>query len=178
MWLDKSENGYCHIGIDDFLAKVISNVDNIDFIEALEPEKPAVILSVNGVDLRMVFPNSLRTTGRNAYLRSVPQKLVSAPYTAGWLYQGKVHPEGHSRNENAVCTGLVHGFAVISWMQNEVHRLSSFIHERITRMQQPGECLVMDGGTFCPGLLQNLNRQETLKLFNDFFSSHISPRSF
>jgi glycine cleavage system H lipoate-binding protein len=176
MWLDRGSSGCCHIGVDAFLAKVIGCVDNIDFVEGRDAETPTIILRVNGVDLHMVFPNRLQIAARNNYLRSFPQKLISDPYTTGWLYQGHEPRQLLAPEPNTVCLGLMDGKKVVEWMHEEVHRLSAYVHERVGRLQFAGESLVADGGTFCAGLMQNLDRQEILKLFNDFFSPNACRR--
>jgi hypothetical protein len=55
-------------------------------------------------------------------------------------------------------------------MDREVAGLSTWVHELHARRHHAGENLTADGGVFCPGLAQNLSREELLVLFSRFFA--------
>jgi glycine cleavage system H lipoate-binding protein len=174
MWLDVSDEGYCHVGVDAFLARVLGNVEEVSFVEGRGIKRPAVVLTANNVDLHMVFPNRMMLNGRNTYLRVRPEKVTADPYRLGWLFEGF---EPSSRSTDAdLCAGLTQGETARTWMREEVQRLSEFVHERIFQTQPPLRNFIMDGGRFDGGLVQHLNREETLHLFNDFFSPYATWR--
>ena len=66
MWLDVAEDGHCHVGIDGFLAHVIGEVEKIGFVTSRTLDRPIAVLTVNGADLQMAFPNPLRTRRRTS----------------------------------------------------------------------------------------------------------------
>ena len=75
MWLDVTEDGVCHAGIDAFLSRALGKVDRISYVWQKGERRPAAVLTVNGMDLEVVFPNPLMLTGCNLYLRADPARL-------------------------------------------------------------------------------------------------------
>ena len=133
--------------------------------------RPAAVLTVNGVDVQTAFPVPMLVTGINTYLRATPGKLTAEPYGAGWLFEGKsqTNPEAGKGTPD----GLLRSEEARKWMEGEVHRLSAFVHEQYSRQ----EGTMMDGGTFTTGLALQLNRDELLHLFNEFFSPYTGWRT-
>jgi glycine cleavage system H lipoate-binding protein len=167
MWLDLGTDGSCHIGIDGLLARVLSSVERITYITPRGVHRPSAVLTVRGVDFHMVFPNAMLITGTNVYLRANPASLTSDPYRTGWLFEGKVAPEG-PRPE----AGLVPGTeAAAQWMESETTRLNEFVHGLASRNQ---EALMADGGAISHDLLEHLDREQTLELFHSFFSPFLT----
>ena len=151
---------------------MLGRVERISFLTPRGVHRPAAVFTVNGVDVQIVFPNRMLVTGTNSYLRANPDKLISEPYSAGWLFEGR-DPKDQS-NEQGVNTseGLINKSRARTWMADEVHRVSAFVHEQYSRQQG----VMMDGGTFCSGVALQLNRDEILNLFNEFFSPYASWR--
>lgn len=169
LWLDRGMDGSCHIGIDAFFAKVLGHLDGLSFITWKGVARPTAVLTVRGIDLQLAFPNPMAITGVNAHLRSHPEKIISEPYGAGWLFEG-MEAKGWSFQENqGIDAGLIRGAEARAWMARESSRLSSFIHEEVTHVQGGGFALMADGGTPSDDLLQYLTREEALQLFNKFF---------
>jgi glycine cleavage system H lipoate-binding protein len=173
MWLDVGEDGSCHIGVDGFFARVIGQVDRISSIVAKGVARPSAIVSVNGIDLQMIFPNPVRITRSNACLRANPERLVTHPYSLGWLFEGELDRAGSEEEPGA---GLMRGKTAVEWMRLEMERMARFIHDRCTITGALGENLMMDGGTLRMGLAAHLNREEIFVLFNEFFAFYTSWR--
>jgi glycine cleavage system H lipoate-binding protein len=171
MWLDQSDNGMCHIGVDAFLTQIFQRIDAIDFLPSDNSALQTIVLTMHGVDLHLVFPVHVNVTRINSYLRADLQKLVSHPYSAGWLYEGTLL-EANSSKSPALASYLVRGKEAIQWMKNEVCHLSEFIHDRIIPNQVSSQPVMMDGGVVHPDFINHLNRQELLHLFNEFFSPY------
>jgi glycine cleavage system H lipoate-binding protein len=160
MWLDVSASGVCHAGIDGFLARLLGEVERISYVWLKGPHRPAAVLTVRGVDLQMVFPNSMMLTGCNLYLRADPSRCVTEPYTSGWLFEGTPLDD--------TAEGLLEGPAAREWMHREHSRINEFIHEQFLS-PEIGQ-LAGDGGVFSPDLLAQLDREQILGLFEEFFS--------
>jgi glycine cleavage system H lipoate-binding protein len=176
MWLDVSQDGFAYIGIDSFLTSVLGKVDRISFVTTKGICRPTLVFTVNGVDLQMVFPKEIQVTNPNLYLRTSPSKIFSDPYTLGWLFEGREVPEGTALQTSSVRNGLKTGASSVTWMRSEVDRLSQVAH-RISHQPDPhGVQRMADGGTSCYGLIRNLNREESLQLFHEFFSPLASWR--
>ncbi len=167
MWMDVSEDGLYHIGVDAFLSKVLGPVEAISFITTKGVEKPTAILRVNGVDLEVVFPIQLLITGLNSYLRAAPEKLTADPYGAGWLFECQ-----RPKNPDAG-TKLFKGKEAVQWMKLETERLTKFVHAELSQSKLEGKILMADGGVSIDSLASYLNRDELYKLFHAFFSLHV-----
>lgn len=182
MWADFDEDGICHIGIDAFLAKVLGHVEKLTFATAGGEHTPAVSVTVNGVDLQMIFPKRISVSSINTHLRVEPDKIVSDPYTLGWLFEGKFQSapdrerSASGTSSNKVKEGLIRGIKAKGWMQEETRRLTEFVSGML-----PGEAaavgdrsresrLMADGGMFTENIFNNLSKGEILSLYNEFFS--------
>jgi glycine cleavage system H lipoate-binding protein len=162
MWLDAANSGSCHLGLDAFLTRVLGTVERITFLKQTGVHRPSAVLTVRGVDLEVVFPNPILLTASNLYLRANPAKLTLDPYGMGWLFQGVQLP-----GQPPVTSGLIHGDAIVPWIEREIGRMSAFLAE--CWISRHGATLMNDGGVFSPDVLQQLNREETLRLFHEFF---------
>ncbi len=164
MWLDSGRDSSCHLGIDAFLARILGCVERITFLTEAGVRRPTAVLTARGVDLEMVFPNPMLVAASNLYLRANPARLTVDPYGAGWLFQGVELP-----GQPAVTSGLIRGDAIEPWMQREIDRMSVFLAERRTSRRGDPRTL-QDGGVFSADMLQKFSREETLRLFHEFFS--------
>jgi glycine cleavage system H lipoate-binding protein len=160
MWLDISEDGMCHLGIDAFLSRAIGSVDRVSYVWQKGAHRPAAVLTVNGVDFEVVFPNPLLLTGCNLYLRADPGRLGSEPYTAGWLFEGRALPE--------TMLGLIPAGEARRWMDGEQYRMSEFL--------QTGSGTSADGGLFARGAARLLDHDRMRALFHEFFSPYASGK--
>jgi glycine cleavage system H lipoate-binding protein len=153
MWLDVTEDGVCHAGIDAFLSRALGKVDRISYVWQKGARRPAAVFTVNGVDMEVAFPNAMMLTGCNLYLRADPARMASDPYTAGWLFEGTPLEE--------TGRGLMDSDTARDWMHGEQARMNEFL-------QQQTGCTA-DGGTFAAGLARVLEREQMLTLFHEFF---------
>jgi glycine cleavage system H lipoate-binding protein len=173
MWLDQTDDGMCHVGVDEFLAKFFYRIDAINFLSSDDLKQPTVVLTANGVDLKLAFPISINVTGTNAYLRVNPKKLVSHPYSAGWLFEGRLT---ESNQVVTAASTLMRGVEAMSWMKNEIQHLNEFVHSQIIPNHNNDHPTMMDGGVVHPEIIDHLNKQELLQLFNEFFPPYAGRR--
>jgi glycine cleavage system H lipoate-binding protein len=155
LWLEVGEAGLCHVGIDAFLAEVAGSIDGVTFITTHGTHRPAIALTVNGVEWPMLFPNPMLIRGVNSRLRRDPKPLTADPYGAGWLFEGWELP-GRTQS------GLLCGPQAAAWQAEERQRLATHIHET----QAPNG----DGGHPVPGVARLLPKQDVVRLFQRFFS--------
>lgn len=168
MWLDAGDDGLCHLGVDAFLTGLVGAVERLAFLTVKGDVRPAVVLTVGGLDITLVFPRRLVLVAANTRLRSGPDRLCSDPYGRGWLFTARW-------DERA--DGLRHGKAAREWMASEVARLSTAVHESLLR-PRAGTALPADGGRPAPGFLRLLDREDALRLVAAFFPLPASDRSF
>jgi glycine cleavage system H lipoate-binding protein len=165
LWLDVTGDGVCHAGIDAFFSRALGNVERISYVWLKGPHRPAAVLTVSGIEVEVVFPNSFLLTNCNLYLRADPSRLAAQPYNAAWLFEG-IPEEGTLDN-------LVEGAAARDWMEQEHRRMNEFLQQEAT----PAGVLAADGGLFAPGLVRRLDRERMLALCHEFFSPYASGRS-
>jgi glycine cleavage system H lipoate-binding protein len=162
MWLDRTVEGNCHVGVDALLAKALGAAERIAFMSSQGVERPAAVLTVNGLDWQMMFPNRIHISSPNYYLRAEPAKIMADPYGAGWLFEGTEEPGS--------LDGLITGADASEWMRQESARLTKAVHDWIATPEPGGARLVADGGDFAPGFAKYMDRESLLKLFHSFFS--------
>ncbi len=170
MWLDVAEDGGCHVGADAFLAWVVGTVERVSFAAAREVDRPVAVLTVNAVDLQLVFPTALAAIAPNPFVRSDPAKVARDPYGSGWLFEGAVPDHGGGGEHGEAQDGLLPGAAAGDWMRREVERLDAFLHDRVAGGSLSGARLMADGGCVVAGIAARLARYDLVGLFNEFFS--------
>jgi glycine cleavage system H lipoate-binding protein len=176
MWLSEAADGICHIGVDAFLTRILSRVDAVDLAAPKGSEHPTALLTVNGVEFQLAFPLSMHVTATNSYLRADPRKLVSHPYSSGWLFEGMLR-NGDDESAFAVPPiRLMRGEQAVKWMKQEVQRLTSFVHNQIVPDHFGSEPVMMDGGAVQSCLLECLDKKELVRVYNEFFSPYASWR--
>ena len=165
-WLDVGDDGLCHLGVDAFLARLVGEVESLTFLTVKGDVRPAVVLTVGGVDLTLVFARQLPLVAANTRLRSGLDRLVADPYGLGWLFTARW-------DEDAA--GLHHGRAAREWMASEVSRLSTAVHEHLLH-PRAGQALPADGGSPAPGFLRHLEREDAQRLLAAFFPLPVDTR--
>ncbi|HLP15459.1 MAG TPA: hypothetical protein VK470_04310 [Bacteroidota bacterium] len=168
-WIDQADDGMCHIGIDGFLAQLFPCVDKINFITTRGIATPIVELTVQGVDLQCVFASPMNITGVNSYLRTAPEKMLTHPYSAGWLFEGTVEDLGS--------LDLMRGAEAREWMKRECSHLTDFLHNTLLPNRSGTDALMSDGGSPAPDFVSHLEHRELLHLFNEFFSPFANWRT-
>jgi glycine cleavage system H lipoate-binding protein len=164
MWLDLTDDGVCHAGIDAFLSRALGQVERIAYVWQQGRHRATAILTAAGVDFEVVFPNPFLLTNCNLYLRANPARLTAEPYTGGWLFEGVPEPDTSCH--------LVPGDGAHAWMEQEQHRMNEFLQ----RQTDPHGHRAADGGLFTAGLPRLLDRDQTRALFCEFFSPYASER--
>ncbi len=178
MWLDVAEDGRCHVGVDGFFARAAGRVDAIGFA-AQGPgcDQAHAVLTVNGLDMHLVFPVALAGVSPNVRLRSDPARLTSDPYGAGWLFAGTEPPMPGAPVGAAASAGLIGGESAARWIFAETDRLAAFVHEAVERPRADGLRLAADGGRVAAGVAQHLDRGMLVRMFEEFFSPHLQWRA-
>jgi glycine cleavage system H lipoate-binding protein len=179
MWLDVASDGCCHVGVDAFLTWVVGSVRSIAFVNAKVVDRPVAVLTVNGVDLQLVFPKLLEGIVPNTQLRTDPSRVTSDPYGAGWLFEATVPTHAWSPSSPPAEPQLIGGEEAAWWFGAETDRLTTFVHDRISRPGPSGLRVMADGGRVEPGVAAYLGRDDLVNLFNEFFSPLTAlPRSW
>jgi glycine cleavage system H lipoate-binding protein len=160
MWLDLTADGTCYAGIDALLSRALGKVDRIRYVWLTGRHRPAAVVTVDGTDFEIMFPNPMLLRRCNLYLRADPGRLTADPYAAGWLFEGT--PEGDTSRD------LLEAGEARLRNQEELRRVNEYLQ------QQQG--VAADGGIFAEGLLRRLTVEDRLPLFHEFFSFAGRPK--
>lgn len=169
MWLDRSEDGSCHLGVDAFLAKVIGKVEKVSFVIPGNICRPTAVLRVCGVDLRIAFPMRVNINRSNIQLRRDADRIVSDPYGRGWLFEGQVPADAAAEMKDRAFVHLFRGEDARAWMKRETERMMGFLREIRLQSVPEGQRLFNDGGTFDAPILPHLASEDRTFLFDTFF---------
>lgn len=167
MWMEISTEGIIHIGIDEFMVKLLGHIESLAFVTTTGIQRPTVVLTVHGFDMNLTFPYHVHITKANTYLRSNPQKILADPYHLGWLFEGIVEKSVHIKEAFG---GLIQGTEAVNWIDDELKRINSFTHELSSRPDMQGAVLMADGGSVQTGISYLLQRDDFLQLCNQFFT--------
>lgn len=181
LWIDPGEDGLCHVGIDAFLARVIGRLERLSFVPLKGVGRPVAFMTVEGADLQIVFPNSLSFCEAHLHLRANPSRVITDPYTHGWLFKG-YDPGWRGARDRSVLAGLLPGRDAAEWMRADIDRLSRLLRESRacesrTRESPPPQAAAVPspghrGGEPEEGIIQRLAPGQTFALFNEFFSPY------
>jgi glycine cleavage system H protein len=167
LWLDHGDDDLCHVGVDAFVVQLLGSVERLAFLAVKGRARPAVVLTARGVDLTLVLGREVPIVAANTRLRASPERLTADPYGAGWLFTLRVTKAPGAAGEATLAPGERRGPAAREWMDGEVRRLSDLAHARLAASSSGR--LAADGGRFAHGLLEQLDREEVLRLFTSFF---------
>lgn len=173
LWVDEGELGTDHIGVDAFVTRLLDRVDAVHFVNRRGLGHPHVVLVGGDVRLELVFPERVEILETNVHLRARPADLLADPYGAGWLYEvrsvGAHQPSQESR-------GLIAGEDAAAWMQEELDRVDTFIHDVLLPSRGQTARTACDGGRTGPGLLTHLDDGEQARFCAQFLA-HASRRT-
>lgn len=178
MWLDVAEDGRCHVGVDGFFARAAGRVDAIRFDgQGSGFDQAHVALTVNGLEMHLVFPVALAGVSPNVRLCGDAARLTADPYGAGWLFAGTEPPMPGAPVGAVASAGLIGGESAARWIFAEADRLAAFVHEAVERPRADGIRLAADGGRVAAGVAQHLDRGMLVRMFEEFFSPHLQWRA-
>jgi glycine cleavage system H lipoate-binding protein len=182
MWADLDEDGTCHIGVDVFFAKVLGRIERIGYNASSGEHFPSIGLTANGIDLQMTFPRKIAVSTTNSHLRAEPNRIVSDPYTLGWLFEGKPLTAVTNEPDQPITKSILHaddllcGKKAKTWMENEIRRLTELVSSQSfgdathDRSKSKGPRLLADGGTFTENIFSQVTREQSIFLFKEFFT--------
>ena len=152
-WLRITSDGRLRVGIDDFLAEAVGQVDKVEVPAqgtTIERGSPLFTLFVKG--RRLVIPSPASGTVMSANDKALrdPSAVVKDPYGAGWV------ASIWTRDHHAAISPLRIGAAATHFLRDELHRLADFMVPSQTMGRVPG---MADGGRPGQGAASSLDDQ-------------------
>jgi len=123
-WLRITSDGRLRVGIDDFLAEAVGQVDKVEVPPqgtTIERGSPLFTLTVKGRKLVIPSPASGTFMSANANTQRDPSAVVRDPYGAGWV------ASIWTRDHHAAISPLRIGAAATHFLRDELHRLADFM---------------------------------------------------
>ncbi len=139
-WLRITSDGRLRVGIDDFLAEAVGQVDKVEVPAqgaTIERGSPLFTLTVKGRKLVIPSPASGTFMSANDKTQRDPSAVVRDPYGAGWI------ASIWTRDHHAAITPLRIGAAATHFLREELHRLADFMVPSGTIARVP---VMADGG--------------------------------
>lgn len=158
-WVDLQSEGMCHIGVDAFLARLLDGAERAGVLTPRGTAHPAAVFTCRGTDFTVMFPAAIRIEAANPHLRIEPRQILREPYSAGWLFRGRLDEE-QSAGLRAVLIGPEDARR---GMEEDARR----VNEMLQSLRRPGAVVAMaDGGLFEGGLLGLLEPEDARRLFH------------
>lgn len=139
-WLRITSDGRLRVGIDDFLAEAVGQIDKVDVPAqgtTIERGQPLFTLTVKGRKLVIPSPASGTFMSANAKTQNDPSAVVRDPYGAGWV------ASIWTRDHHAAIAPLRIGAAATAFLREELHRLADFMVPSGSMTRVP---VMADGG--------------------------------
>jgi glycine cleavage system H protein len=139
-WLRITSDGRLRVGIDDFLAEAVGQVDKVEVPAqgtTIERGSPLFTLFVKGRKLVVPSPASGTVMSANDKALRDPSAVVRDPYGAGWV------ASIWTRDHHAAISPLRIGAAATHFLRDELHRLADFMVPSRTMAHVP---VMADGG--------------------------------
>jgi glycine cleavage system H protein len=139
-WLRITSDGRLRVGIDDFLAEAVGQIDKVEVPAqgtTIERGSPLFTLTVKGRKLVIPSPASGTLMSANDKTQRDPSAVARDPYGAGWV------ASIWTRDHHAAITPLRIGAAATHFLREELHRLADFMVPSGTMARVP---VMADGG--------------------------------
>jgi len=158
VWV-KRLNGKMRIGIDDFAAKLICQVDDVAVAcvgDTVDKGAIAIEVTSNGKKAKMLYPLSGNIVDINEDILDYPSLITNDPFNRGWIYDMK------ASNQDEELKQLMRINTAMKWMENEWDKLHQIVGEK-------KETIIADGGGLVSNLPSMLNQKEWQNIVDTFF---------
>jgi glycine cleavage system H protein len=165
-WMHLEDSGVARLGVDDFAASIVGNIDEI---RALEPgqtvRKGEPILHLRHGDREVTFRSPI-----DGEVREINHNILESrdilgidPHAASWVY--RIKPDDTSN----LVEGMMLGQMAKEWLRREVSRLKVFLSTIAPEHPVLGTTM-QDGGLPSYGLIDFMDEEEWSKLRDKFLS--------
>ena len=164
-WLRITSDGRLRVGIDDFLAEAVGQVDRVEVPAqgtTIERGSPLFTLFVKGRKLVVPSPAAGTVMSANDKALRDPSAVVRDPYGAGWV------ASLWTRDHHAAISPLRIGAAATHFLREELHRLADFMVPTRVHATVP---VMADGGLPGKGAAANLDDESWQTFAREFVNA-------
>ena len=164
-WLRITSDGRLRVGIDDFLAEAVGQVDKVEVPAqgtTIERGSPLFTLFVKGRKLVVPSPAAGTVMSANDKALRDPSAVVRDPYGAGWV------ASLWTRDHHAAISPLRIGAAATHFLREELHRLADFMVPARVHATVP---VMADGGLPGKGAAANLDDESWQTFAREFVNA-------
>ena len=164
-WLRITSDGCLRVGIDDFLAEAVGQVDRVEVPAqgtTIERGSPLFTLFVKGRKLVVPSPAAGTVMSANDKALRDPSAVVRDPYGAGWV------ASLWTRDHHAAISPLRIGAAATHFLREELHRLADFMVPARVHATVP---VMADGGLPGKGAAANLDDESWQTFAREFVNA-------
>lgn len=170
-WLYLEKSGQARIGIDDFLAHIVGNVQVTSLKspgDKIKKGEVVAVLEQNGKQLRVHSPVSGEMAEVNTVIAENGEMLISDPYNEGWLFS--VKPD----NWKGETTGFYLAEEASKWINSELQRMKDFLSIALAKHAGASPAIVFqEGGELQANPLEELEAD----IWNDFQKEFLDERN-
>ncbi len=164
-WLRITSDGRLRVGIDDFLAEAVGQVEKVEVPAqgtTIERGSPLFTLFVKGRKLVVPSPAAGTVMSANDKALRDPSAVVRDPYGAGWV------ASLWTRDHHAAISPLRIGAAATHFLREELHRLADFMVPARVHATVP---VMADGGLPGKGAAANLDDESWQTFAREFVNA-------
>jgi glycine cleavage system H lipoate-binding protein len=170
LWLQLHEDGTCRLGVDAFLARLLSPFDVVVPAPTGRAELPSVTLRVADRAVDLLFPNPVAVDAVNPALATRPGLPAQDPFGDGWLLAGRDPACGAHPGSGGAGDELIRGEEAVEWMRRETLRLDAFLRRYDATGKPEYSAFLQDGGRLVAGAAHRLDRGGFVQLCDAFLA--------
>ncbi len=163
-WVRITGDGTLRVGIDDFLAEALGDVDGVEAPPRgaqIKRGEPLLKLRVKGKTLVVPAPASGEVVAVNGHVAAQPWTVSRDPYGVGWVVAL------WARDQHEAIKPLRIGSAASAFLRQELQRLADFLTPAGTLATVP---LLADGGIPRKGAVSALDEERWDAFQKEFLS--------
>lgn len=174
-WTYLEKSGLAKVGIDDFLVKVIGEVNMIRMKNPGERVQKGELLGLidqGGKKLNIYSPVTGEIRDINAMLTSNPALLLEDPYEKGWFC--RIKPEKWVAETN----GYYFAESALEWVEQELARFRDFMAGVLSKSNGNTHLVLQDGGELIAEPLQMLSGEIWQAFQDEFIEEKVTTPEF
>lgn len=164
MWLRDEADGSVTVGLDEFLGRLVGDIQDVLLPRAdsvVSPATTEITLRQSGKTLAMASPVLGRIAKVNSRILKNPSLVRMDPYGEGWLIKVRPRPEQKSLSKTFLVA------RPMEWLKQQAEQAREFFAARTPQLSL---ATMQDGGIPTAGALQQCN-EAVWREFNEAFAT-------